>query len=314
MMTRARASGIAPLGSVLLALCLALALGCASQSRPGHRSPTPTVTPPPTTPPRDCPACAETSSPKVLAAYAAAVADAKYPDAHKVSRELLALTGSNTQLVRNKQGQILMATWTNAKYYQDPEEYSPGKRFALYGDTWFTAVPRVQDFCRPLGMDGAMLVLRLEQLFGLPPDNGKDAFLQVWVRPEDLFRPCPDPEISDHECEVQIPMIGAEQTEKQRQKEGKPPWDCDPQAKQVSSKFVTVAPSHLQWMCDNWASTYGNEDLLNDYPWTALGYTYDWGNPDDPRGESEFVALGGSEVVFESITLTEEYCGGSPTG
>ena len=43
------------------------------------------------------------------------------------------------------------------------------------------------------------------------------------------------------------------------------------------------------------------------YPWTGLGYTYDWGNPDSEIGLSEFVILGGSTVGVDAVIPTEEY-------
>ena len=251
-----------------------------------------------------CPPCVDPASPKVVAAYAAALAEARVPTPRKVSKDLQALARSNDDLITDRQGRILMVTWTKAEYYRDVEKFSRGKSFALEGDTWFSVAPEEQRFCQALGLDGDMLVLRLEQRIGLPPGDGKDAFLELWVDPADLFRPCPDPEISDHECLVEIPVIGGGQG----RAPDDPPWSCDPEARQVSGKFVTVEASHLEWMCANWRSSYGSDDPLDNYPWTALGYTYDWGNPDDPRGASEFVALGGTEVTFHSLTPTELYC------
>jgi hypothetical protein len=48
---------------------------------------------------------------------------------------------------------------------------------------------------------------------------------------------------------------------------------------------------------------------MEQYPWTALGYTYDW-NPvsTTPVGPSEFVAHKGARVVFDSIIPTEDFC------
>jgi hypothetical protein len=281
----------------ILALCLLLAAGCA-----GRRGPVSGVPVPP--PAQRCPLCVDPASPKIRQVYAAAVADARVPAPEEISRQLLALVASNDELIRNPRGQILMVTWTKAEYFRDPEVYAKGRAFPLYGDTWMTAAPAMQRFCRALGLDAGMLVLRLEQRLGLPPKAGKDAFLEIWVDPADLFRPCPDPGISDHECQVEVPVAGAGA----RRRIDAPPWSCDPGLPQVSGKFVTVDPAHLRWMCDTWRSTYGDEDPLKSYPWTALGYTYDWGSPGDPRGESEFVALAGTEVTFHSLTPTELYC------
>lgn len=302
-----RKSGL-PAALLALALYLVLASGCASHRGAPITSapPPPTATatapaPAPTEP--DCPPCVDPDSPNTVAAYASAIDSAKYPAPSKISRELTPLLPSTPGLEWNADGRIRMATWTRTKFFTDLDKFSRGKTFPLYGETWFTPVPVVRQFCRELGLDDAMLVMRLEQLIGLPPDQGYDAFLEVWVDPTDLFRPCPDPEISDHECQVQIPVVGRDPVDRNTQR----PWDCTPK-QQVSGKYVTVHPEHLQWMCKSWESRYGNEELYKNYPWTALGYTYDWGDPDDHVGPSEYVAPKGSEVVFHSLTPTGIYC------
>ncbi len=275
----------------------------------------------------------EPFSEKCRLLYGAAVAAARVPRPQSISRQLQALIppGNGGPAAPsqkwNKEGQILMANWTRRSYYQDKDGrplYPPGETFPLYGDTWFTAVPEVRDLCRRADLDGDRLVLRLEQLLGLPPGDqpppAYDAFLQVWVDPTRLFRPCPDPEISDHECQVAIPVVEAEGQydcpaalpgeggETSAGCADRPPWSCAYRP-QVSGRFVTVHPGHLAWMCQNWLSSYTG---AKKYPWTALGYTYDWGDPLDPRGPSEFVVPGGETVVFESLTDTLEYCGKRP--
>ncbi len=306
---------------------LILAAGCASQGG-GQPAVSPPDSPPsavrpsaaPSAPVTEsqpaapaCPLCVDPSAPessrreaneRVLAAYAAAIEDAKYPAPEKISRDLTPLLRSTGGLIWDEAGRILMATWTQAKYYDDPETYRRGQPFSLYGDTWLTAVPFVRDFCAAVGLDDPMLTQRLEQLLGLPPAAGKDAFLEVWVDPTDVFRPCPDPEITDHQCQVEIPVVN---------RDAEKPWDCTLK-RQVSGKYVTVHPGHLQWMCYNWTLSYASDDPLKNYPWTALGYTYDWGNPEDPRGLSEYVVPGGSQVVFESLSSTGLYCSSSSEG
>ncbi len=277
----------------LLAVAAALALGgCAARDSP-------IVSPPVAEPAQaSCPLCLDPSSPEIAAAFAAAVEDARYPGPEKISRDLTPILPATDGLIWDDRGRILMTTWTRKKYFSDPEQHRRGEPFVLAVDTWLTAAPFVHDFCRELALDGVMLDLRLAQLLGLPPGRNKDAFLEIWVDPADLFRPCPDPEISDHECLVEVPVQG---------RDDQRPWDCTGRP-QVSGRFVTIAPSHLEWMCYNWRLSYGSDDPLQNYPWTALGYTYDWGNPDDPRGPSEYVAPKGSEVGFHSLTPTELFC------
>ncbi len=264
----------------VVALLAVLANGCVS----GRRA--------------SCPLCLDPTSPQIREAFAAAIADAKVRDVDSISRDLMPILPSTEGLVWNDDGQVLMATWTKSWYFDNPEIFIPGNTFPLGVDTWFIPVPLVSDFCRGLNLKPEMLTLRLEQWIGLPPGREKNAFVEMWVSPEDLFRPCPDPSIADHECQIEIPVIGRDQGA---------PWDCSLN-EQVSGDFVTVRPGHLRWMCENWAGSYGHDELFDNYPWTALGYTYDWGNPDDPRGPSEYVALKGSPAVFHSRTATEAYC------
>jgi hypothetical protein len=49
------------------------------------------------------------------------------------------------------------------------------------------------------------------------------------------------------------------------------------------------------------------------YPWTRLGYTFDWGNPDSRVGLSEFIVMAGTAVVIESKTPTSSYGRGDHT-
>jgi len=121
----------------------------------------------------------------------------------------------------------------------------------------------------------------------------------MWVDPHSFFRPCPDPEVTDRECQVNLtagPVDPAAAC----------PWSAALQD-QLSGKFAAVAQSHLEWMCSNWTRSYPAGQPRESYPWTALGYTYDWG-AQDFRGESEFVLPADTPVVIESITPMDVYC------
>ncbi len=43
------------------------------------------------------------------------------------------------------------------------------------------------------------------------------------------------------------------------------------------------------------------------YPWTRLGYSYDWENPGSEIGRSEFIIFGDSTIETHSITETFNY-------
>jgi hypothetical protein len=86
-----------------------------------------------------------------------------------------------------------------------------------------------------------------------------------------MFRPSPDPEIDDQRAEVTFPP--------------------------------TVDKDHREWIDRLMETSYTPDG----YPWTRLGYTYDWGSADDEIGLSEYVIREGAEVIVSSIFGLGEY-------
>lgn len=226
--------------------------------------------------------------------YEQAVEATRFPKPAGISTGLVPIVHSTPGLRWDGQGRVLMATWSKRQFY----EGSIGKPYTFtHGAVWLTAVPFAQDFCRFLKLPPDQLRLRLNQLLGLPPDGDNDAFVQMWVDPKDFFRPCADPEITDRECTLNLTT--------QQAPEGQCPW-ASSYEDQASARWVSVTEQHLDWMCNNWSKSFPS-DPKKGYPWTSLGYTYDWGQP-SPIGQSEFVAPQETTVMIESITGTAEYC------
>jgi hypothetical protein len=155
-------------------------------------------------------------------------------------------------------------------------------------DIWVTAVPSLQEFCRHYAAEHSdspeQLTERLEQRLGLPPGAGKTSFMEITVKdpstPKHLFRPCSAPSVDSNTCAPGPPAAAAGDYYKL--------WFLT----QYYSSFGTAAP--------------------HSYPWTSLGYTFDWGLGDNGRviryGESEFVIPQGAPIQIESITSIQEYC------
>ncbi|HEX5727328.1 MAG TPA: hypothetical protein VFX98_17785 [Longimicrobiaceae bacterium] len=163
--------------------------------------------------------------------------------------------------------------------------YHPDSTLTLTRDVWVTVAPEVQDSCRTFTGDVA---LRINQLLGLPPAAGYDHFAEMWVRAVDLFRPAADPSVtSTRPCpEGTDTLCGT----------AFPPG---------------VSPEHVRWiastMLDHW-------EVPDGYPWTRLGYTYNW-HPGSPRyGASEYVVRSGATVQVASVTSLAEYCAAPSDG
>jgi hypothetical protein len=224
--------------------------------------------------------------------YCAAVATAKVPAEKNLSRDLVAIVRSTPRLRWNDKGQVLMASLVES-YCKDHGAFCPdqaGKTVTLSGETWLSAVPFLRDFCRGVPKTG--LKLRLLQRLGIAPTGVPvDVVVQMWIDPKDFFRPCADPEVTDGECELSLKADAGS---------GGCPW--------------AESTKNYRWMCNNWKISYpptcGPQTHPIPFPWTGLGYTWDW-SADNPthHGESEFVAPKGTAVTIESVTGIVEYCG-----
>jgi hypothetical protein len=160
--------------------------------------------------------------------------------------------------------------------------------YSLTGSLWVTVVPELRN--RFMGEESCPPSRhRIEKLLGLNSDYKKyEVIVEMWVNPRDLFRPSADPEITDHESEP---------ANKNDADVWEFPVEKNPfirySAKQYIAYKGATPKSFKQWYSDNAASSYKADPATPvaqwGVPWTRLGYTYDWGNPGDPVGLSEFI-------------------------
>ncbi len=208
--------------------------------------------------------------------YLNAVKDAEIAEPHEISKELIAIVESNNSLVWHGDPgnrRVLVMTWTSWDGYDE----QIGQEVEVGVDVWVTTVPELQNFCSGTEFSPEQLTLRLEQVLGLPPEDGKTRFVELWVSPNDLFRPSPDPEVTDHEAELNFPG---------------------------SSRFLSISNDYIAWFNELKRKSYGE----NGYPWTRLGYTYDWNTQTGNIGMSEFVIQKGATVLVNAVAHLEEYC------
>jgi hypothetical protein len=175
--------------------------------------------------------------------------------------------------------EVTVATWKRANQVSKYKDKAPD-------DTWVTVEPWLKEFCRAFAKshDGNSdeLTLRLEQRLGLPPAAGYDTFVRIRLREattKTIFRPCSNPATDKTLCEA-----------------GPPPMDN---------------PKYAAWFYKQYYTAYGLP-RPNLYPWTALGYTFDWAQGSDGQfvryGESEFVIPAGTPIEVLGAVSTAEYC------
>ena len=144
----------------------------------------------------------------------------------------------------------------------------------LAKDIFVTVVPEVKQKCENYPANN--LTLRLEQLIGLPPNSRKTQFVEMSVNASDIVRPCANPDITTTTCGESVPKVSKE-----------------------------MCSTHEAWLAKQMLNSY---QIPKGFPFTRLGYTYDW-NPNTPEfGVSEYVIHQGAEVKVTAITPTATYC------
>lgn len=220
--------------------------------------------------------------------YRRAVRETVRPDPSHVSHSLVSV---------NLDQPVTVVTWIRRNQVPDYK----GKTAPKYKNTWVTVVPRLKSFCQDYvkshGADPRHLTLRLQQRLGLPPESNYDSFVELTVDPKDIskfFRPCGDPSPSTNTCEPASP----------------------PKPEEIEDNLKALDPGNSKevekyWLLSNYYWSFAS---AYQYPWTSLGYTFDWAPKEDGRedfvrwGESEFVIPAGAPIQFVSATDTVAYC------
>lgn len=148
---------------------------------------------------------------------------------------------------------------------------------------WVTGVPEVKDICHGWTGDVEM---RLRMLIGLPPNEQIPNMLILRANIADIFRPAPDASTSTrYPCATNA--------------DGSLPSDCG------NSFPDGTTNDHYKWMA---GSAFYLHQKPNGYPWTHLGYTYNWAPGADRYGASEYVIIGGKTATIVAKSTSADYC------
>jgi hypothetical protein len=212
-----------------------------------------------------------------------AIDDVQTLDENDTSNQLVSLTENNNPgIIHRKpddnQDEFLMVTWAQKRYY---ESWTEGETpLKLERTVWVTAKPEVYNFCNVTAGIGShldlsrkmMLDLRLTQYLGLKPDPAS------LDKSKDAF--------------VEI-WVKAEHI-KRPCSDGR-----------IDQNNCQMEPAKIQGVMQNLRVSQ------TEYPFTGLGYAYDWGKP-SPVGPSEFVIEASQEnpveVKVSLVKNTEDYC------
>ena len=178
-------------------------------------------------------------------------------------------------------GEVLVATVTSL-------DGDPGTLLtASDAGIWVTGVPEVKDICLTWTSD---IDMRMRELLGLPPEADVPRVLTLRVKAADVFRPSPHGTIT-----TTMPCT-------QLQDAPTPP-DC-------GNLFPPEATAeHYQWIAQQ---SFELHEIPDGYPWTHLGYTYNWAPDQDRYGASEYVIRSGATALIVANVTTPAYCKQAP--
>lgn len=163
---------------------------------------------------------------------------------------------------------VLMTTFHNY-----PDSYKEGETITLYWEAWVTSAKEFsvvyKEKKNSFKNDPS---LRIKQLLGLNYESKNQYITSYWVNPDDLLRPA-------YVTDITKPM--------------KLTFDED------------ITQDYKDWFYKQCGSCYYGD---NPFPWTRLGYTYDWSD-NNRYGLSEFVIMKEQQakVTVEKTAPVDEF-------
>lgn len=177
-----------------------------------------------------------------------------------------------------------MTTWDSegrvllCTWHNYPDSYPTGEHVTIeWGPVWTFTNKEIASYQDELKKSDDP-EMRLKQIVSFAPDSAHSTVTGFWVRPENVRRPA---------------------------------YQSDPAVGTMTNAFgENVDEEFKEWFDDNilWSYYYGN------YPWTRLGYTYDWADNKTEYGLTEFLVESGAEVTVAFTVTTEEFLAGLISG
>lgn len=137
-------------------------------------------------------------------------------------------------------------------------------------DIWATSLGELESWYAENGGGVTDWALRFAQLLGMPDDGSCTRFSAFWIAPSEVIRPA---------------------------------YVTDVTAQMENGYDRITDPAYRTWFDSNIIYSY----FESEYPWTRLGYTYDWSGGDSPYGLTEFLIADGSQAEIVFTCSTEEF-------
>jgi hypothetical protein len=207
--------------------------------------------------------------------YALSLKQANIPREEKICKTLVEINDNTLKDLEHDT--IKLQRYIRVYTFKDKDYYSSKTHDSGFYNTknFYTWVFTKREFFEKYKVVNEDSIHRVKQLLGLPAIKQIDYAISFLVRPEDLFRPCYDSEITDGQCNVDLAKSPS-----------------------FAKRFVA----------EQYNRSYNNPSLFDNCPFTALGYTFDW-NPYNFShvGVSEFVINRFREVKLVGVENIRDF-------
>lgn len=199
--------------------------------------------------------------------YAMAVKDAAIAEEDEI-KPLVSLTKQDPLVTWDDQGRVLLCTW-----HSYPDSYPEGETVtAKWGYIWTFTDKEIAAHAGEL-KEAEDAKMRLRQLISIDPNKNHSTVTGLWVNLSDVIRPAYQSDAANGSMTVAFP-----------------------EEEEVDESFKT-------WFDQNILSSY----YYGNYPWTRLGYTYDWADNGKEYGLTEFLIKRNAEMEVAFTDTTEEF-------
>lgn len=152
-----------------------------------------------------------------------------------------------------------------------PQLYTEGKTISLPGEVWTVSAKEMENWIHKNKSDVTDWQIRLQQVVGVPLTSEYTHVTAMWVSPEDVIRPAYSRDITSGAMPTALPQDTPE--------------------------------DYRDWFEGNVMWSYFDSQ----YPWTRLGYTYDWAENSGEYGLTEFLVREGAMVTIAYTDTIADY-------
>ncbi len=202
--------------------------------------------------------------------YASAVRDAVFADEDEIM-PLVNITKDDENVIWSEDGKSVLVAFMH-KY---PDSYPAGEEIELkWGNVWCVSAGEFVAWMKKNGEKVENWTERLHQVMGMPYSKNYTTVTALWVDASLIYRPA-------YVTDAAAPMKNT----------------LEPTGDEAFDAM------YKEWFDGNIVWSYFDSA----FPWTRLGYTYDWADNGTEYGLSEFLVFSGAKAKVEYTYTVSEF-------